>query len=706
MSENPPIISLSDSQREEQLEYLRSMSRKIAFKHPTLSIPAYAEKYIKIQAGPKTGPFSLATFPPIEEPLFHAGPQSKKQYVFMMASIQTIKTIMLDIIAMYYTDHFPQDQLFASSTERLGKTWRTQRYEPMVNSSGVRDRRHIGAFTENKNSRRSGETMWQMEYEGKVMDIGTSNSASSLSMATKRILLADEIARWAANVSGEGHPWQVALGRITAWLHMGKAIGVSSPLIDGECKMQELYQTGDEREFHAVCPFCGKGQHLFRGTPDSRSGLKFDTFGGKLSKVTPYYLCDFCTEAIFEHQKIGMLQKILPRPIRKPEVIPDRAMWHPTSTPDDEWIVSYQISGIYSPFFSWIKYFSEYKKAIKKPELMQTFTNQRDGLPHKITGMKPDILLVTKLMGSYASREIPHEVLFLTASVDVQHGQDNWQSDPKKEKPRLELEIKGHGEGYRNFSIQYITFEGYLEDIYAGAWQLFRDYLDDSGFSITARNMTYDVKLCLIDARSAKYTDQIYNFCREMGVTRFSPSMGFNILERKKKRQEGKDDSDTHSRKDWDRFRRVQENDIILYQLSTYIYKVAIYTRLNISINHMVEKPGEKTPSGFCGFPNDYTDHWFDMLLSEEHLPDKNKFKQIKKRNEALDLFVYNLAAGEIWIYRQVVMIKAKFSAMQAPAHIIEGITGAFIIKMLKKAKAKGSQLSTPEIKQMLKTGK
>ncbi len=706
MTQNLDQDILSEEQIEEHKLYLKSRLRGLSFRHPSLTIPQYAEKYIRVQTGPKTGPFSLKSFPPLEEPLFHAGPQSKKQHVFVMASIQTMKTMLLDIIAQYYTDHYPQDQLFVSATERMGKKWRLRRYEPMMNASGVRNRRFVGSFTENKSSRRTGETMWSIEYDGKIMDIGTANSASSLSADTKRILLGDEVARWPDDVGGEGDPWQVAIGRITAWLHMGKAIGVSSPLLEDLCKMESLYKTGDQRKYLATCPYCGKGQFLVRGSTESKSGLKWETKAGRLDSSTIRYVCEFCDESIFEHQKSGMLDKDQLRPIRHPEISAEIPQWIDTATPEADFIASYQMSGLYSPFFSWKTYAFEYQKALKNPEKMQTFVNQRDGLPFKLKGMRPDIKNVIHLQGDYKQREIPHETLFLTAAVDIQHGQENWEVDPEKERPRLELEIKGHGEGFRLFGIQYEVFEGYLEDVYAGAWKKFRDFIQTGGFNIESRGMIYDVKLCLIDVRSAKYTEQAYNFCREMGMVRFNPSMGFNVLKRTKQIDAGDDGTDESSRRDYDRFRRKQENDVILYELSTYTYKLTLYTRLNISINHVMEKAGEQTPSGYCGFPADYPENYFEMLLSEEHLPGEQKFKQLRKRNEALDLSVYNMAAGEIWLYQQVALIRAKMAGMKAPAHLLTGITAAFVIKMLKSQKAKGRNLTTAELTHQLKTGK
>jgi phage terminase large subunit GpA-like protein len=698
-------FAMTPDEELEMKNYLRSMVGRMAFVHPYLTIPEYAEKYIRIQTGPKTGQFSLSSFPPIEEPLFHMGPQSKKQYVFIMASIQTLKTICLDIIAQYYTDHSPQDQLFVSANERAGKKWRIRRYEPMMNSSGVRERRHIGAFHETNSSRRSGETMWSIEYEGKTLDVGTAQSAMSLSSDTKRILLADEISRWPEDVGKEGHPWQIAVGRTTAWGHMAKTIAVSSPLIDGMCKMQELYMTGDGRKYLATCPYCGKGQILERGSPESKSGLKWETKAGRNDYSTLRYVCDFCDESIFEHQKLQMLQKHQAKPIRFPEREPDIPRWESTQTADEEFIVSYQIGSIYSPFFSWRTYASEYRKAVKNPEKMQTFVNQRDGLPYKIVGVTPDIEQVVQLRGTYASGEIPHEVLFLTAAVDVQHGQEGWESDDTKKPPRLEMEIKGHGEGYRQFSIRYERFTGYLDDIYSGAWAKFREFIEGGGFSPESRGAVYPVRLCLIDAGSSKYNDQIYNFCREMGVLRFSPVLGFNTLKRKRDAIAGKESGDATHTRDYDRFRRKQENDIILYEVSTYLYKVALYTRLNTSINWMRERPGERTPAGFCGFPSDYQDSYFEMLLSEEHLPDKMKFSDPKGPNEGLDLTVYNMACGEIFLYQQVIFLRAKFQAMKVPAPLLAGISAAFIIRMLKGAKAKGRQLTAAEIRYELKNG-
>lgn len=130
---------------------------------------------------------------------------------------------------------------------------------------------------------------------------------------------------------------------------------------------------------------------------------------------------------------------------------------------------------------------------------------------------------------------------------------------------------------------------------------------------------------------------------------------------------------------------------------------MALYSRIDQSINFIKDKPGENTPPGFVGFAQDYPDDYFDMLISEEHLPKDHKFKQIKKRNEALDLTVYNMAAGEIWLYQQVIAIRARFTSLNFPAHLLAGINVKFIINCMKSSKRKGRSLTAAEMRQQLK---
>ena len=87
---------------------------------------------------------------------------------------------------------------------------------------------------------------------------------------------------------------------------------------------------------------------------------------------------------------------------------------------------------------------------------MRTFVNLQMGLPYKEMGTSPPLDKVIELKGGYRSREIPEGVLFLTCALDVQQGSKTDAKSP----PRLEMEILGHGQEFRTWSIEYKVFTG------------------------------------------------------------------------------------------------------------------------------------------------------------------------------------------------------------------------------------------------------
>src|SRR5208337_796014 len=101
--------------------------------------------------------------------------------------------------------------------------------------------------------------------------------------------------------------------------------------------------------------------------------------------------------------------------------------------------------------FSWTEYYREYLAALADPELMPTFVNLYQGMPFKEQGSRPDIRKVISLRGSYQQKTVPAGVIFLTAAVDVQRGKDKPES--LAEGARLELQVLGHGRGYKIWSI-------------------------------------------------------------------------------------------------------------------------------------------------------------------------------------------------------------------------------------------------------------
>lgn len=675
--------------REKELEFCYRLIDKIQPRGGNLTIPEYAEKYLYVSINsPRPGKFRLSTFPPLRGPLEDMSPQSHVRDVIIMSAIQTWKTTIIDLVSMYYTDHLPSDQLYISGSMAAATKWRLRRYEPMLNTSGARTRHQIGA-AQSKRLRRTGETLASVEYDGRTIDIGTARSAMSLSAETKRVLLADELDRWPADVGGEGHPWDVGHGRITAWGDMAKAIAVSSPLLKGESMIEYLSQRGDYLQYYAICPYCGAAQILERGNGDGKKGLHWETTGGRLDVGSIRYICAECQRGIREHQKALMLDPEFA--CKKKGETPG---WRASKKPIYDNIRSYQLNALYSAFFSWEDYVKEFLESINDPQKEQIFSNQRDGLPYEIVGFSPNCGETPRLRGTYPMGELPEGVLFLTAAVDIQHGQHGWKKSKKKKPPRLELEIKGHGLGYRTYGLGYHVFDGELEDLFSGAWEKFRAFIVGGGFEFDKKS----VSLCLIDSGSAEFNEQIFSFCREMGSGIFSPLLGFNVLRHKS--IVGEKSHDKRTRRDYDRFRmRSLQGDLYIYDISTNIYKTAIFSRLNNSIQHVSHRKGQGTPAGFCSFAADYPTDYFYQLSSEQQMPNGD-FRRIQGRsNEALDIFCYNVAAADIFLTNEVKKLRVLCQSLKkVPPHIIPTISMRTVFRIISRMDSAGRALTPKEI--------
>ena len=72
------------------------------------------------------------------------------------------------------------------------------------------------------------------------------------------------------------------------------------------------------------------------------------------------------------------------------------------------------------------------------------------------------------------------------------------------------------------------------------------------------------------------------------------------------------------------------------------------------NLNKVRNEEKEIQSPGFCEFPLDYKDEYFEQLRAEERLSDGSFYHPSNRANEALDLRVYNMAAGDIFLDKLV----------------------------------------------------
>lgn len=552
-------------------------------------------------------------------------PWNPTQHVDVMSASQVVKTSLMENTIGYYMGAMPSPILFMSGTDALLKKWATKRLEPLIDSLNLRDR--LIAPVENEKSRRTGDTTFQKLFNGGFLEMASAQSPSSQRSDSVRILCLDELdAAPPLLTTGEGYWDENAEARTKAWGNRRKILACSTPTEFQTSTIYRRFLMGDQCEYFVPCPLCGKFQLLERGSERGNHGIRVEMKNGNVDFV--YYLCEHCHDAIFEHQKGDMIRG---------------GKWEPKTKPE-RLRRSFHLNGLLSPvgMYSWIDYYTDYRKAQRSPDGMRVFTNHGDGLPYVDTGQRPKMERVLTHRGKYPSGTVPSGVLYLTMFVDVQEGSKKDAANPQ----RLELEVMGIGAGYKTWSIVYKKFVGDIESPYSGAWEDLYQWAVQSELKFQRREdgFVFQVRLILVD--SGFNTSVVYQFCQRFRNA--FPSKGFRAIHRHKYEK-----PDELSDSSFKRYRKAKINDeTMLFEISTIYYKTQIYSSLNVE-----RTPNDPQPFAFSDFPVDYNEDYFDMLTAEEKMSD-GSFQSHGRRNEALDCRVGCLCAADIFLDSELEIFK------------------------------------------------
>jgi phage terminase large subunit GpA-like protein len=318
---------------------------------------------------------------------------------------------------------------------------------------------------------------------------------------------------------------------------------------------------------------------------------------------------------------------------------------------------------------SWTTIYHEYDEAQQDPEGMRSFVTLYLGKPFKETGSRPKLDKVIELRGGYRADTVPDGVLFLTAGIDVQRGS---KSDPNRP-PRLEMEVCGHGRGFRTWSICYKIFTGDIGDPYEGAWEKLRTFAGEGGFLFRRDDgRQFAVMLILIDSGDGEYTDIIYRFAS--GWDNTYASKGFGNIKRKKG-----EEGDAMTRDNFKRYRMAKiGTDVLLVEIATNYYKRHLYNNLKIERRSelSIQKPG------FCDFPMDYGQRYFEQLTAAEMMRD-GSFNSGRRQDEALDCRVMCQCGGDMYLDQVVSDRRAAAKNMGYSPEQIQVITHKNVLEKM-----------------------
>lgn len=644
------------------IDFLLRMNNMAHTKEPMDKITEYIEGNRILPPGtPRPGAYSFEVNPFMNELQDNISMSSHIQNMYVLKGVQiTCTTTLVENSVAFFIDEQPLEQLLVSGTEKLLKEWGEIRLEPLLDSLNLRNK--IFSQFGNKNNRKSGDTQNSKFYAGGALHLATARSAPSQRMKSKQFVIVDEADSAPVELStGEGSYIGVLEGRMVAYGDRKKFVVLSTPTTYENSVVWPLYKSGDQRHYYMPCPDCGAYFTPIKVDAENEtvdwSLFKADMDGDIVKDV--WLECEHCKYKIHNYDKTTML--------------PD-GEWRPHANAPDEYTVSYYIPAILSPIgmLDWRDIYKKYIKALNDDRLMPTFFNLYLGVPYKETGEKPKLEQLIELRSGYEQGEIPNGVLFLTMTIDVQRG-----SKRKKQDERIEVEICGHGEGYRMWSIAHWIIPGSTKDAFAGAWEEL-DQRAANGDLLFTRNdgVEFFPRMVLADSGDGEWYDVVYKFTERWDNTYPYKGQGSTGLKRRKGE---KDDEVTPGNFKRYAIRHMKKENVMLFEVSTNYYKNILYSCLKKTRN----KDGS-LPTGYQSFPKDYSEDWFKQLTAEEKLSN-GTFKSTQKPHEALDLHFMNLAAGDAVLDMMVERIRESYRNAGTSETEIMQIDKRFALKYFKE---------------------
>lgn len=433
----------------------------------------------------------------------------------------------------------------------------------------------------------SGNTVLHKSFPGGHITMVGANSAAELASRPIRVVMMDEVDRYPLSAGKEGDPVKLAIKRTTTFWNR-KIVKCSTPTIAGMSKIDQSYRQSDQRHFLVPCPHCGEFQRI------EWANVKWDKLETKEeSAKTAVYVCPHC----------GCCWNDVER-------------WHAISL--GRWEATKPFHGHagfllwegYSPWVSLREIVQGFLDAKDDPEMLKTFINTSLGEVWEDKGERVEEDKLIQRRETYTSA--PPEVVVITAGVDVQDD-------------RLEVERIGWTANNQSYALGKKILLGD-----PGAQRIWDD-LDDLLLTPIPHDLVGEMSISACCVDSGYLTQMVGKFCQERWNRRVWAIKGVAgegrpIL----KRAPG----------------RIKKLNLEFFMVGTDTVKDVIYNRLKID---------DPAQPGYCHFNMEYDENHFKQLTAEEAKISYVKGRKIRyyalrpgrKRNEALDIFGYSLAALE-----------------------------------------------------------
>jgi phage terminase large subunit GpA-like protein len=550
----------------------------------TVSEWADAKRILTSDSSAEPGKWRTARAPYQREPMDVLTDPDVEIIVLKWAS-QLGKSEVINNILGFFIDLDPAPIMFVLPTLDIAKNYSAERVQPMIDACPELR----GKIAEAK-SRDGKSTYTEKSFAGGILVFSGSNSPASLSSRPIRVVLCDEIDKFAATIGKDGDPLRQAFQRTVNFWNRKKVLS-STPTQKGFSHIDNWYEKSDQRLFEVPCPDCDEFQFM-RFFPDEKTG-KGGVHWEDGKPESAEYHCEHCGTQWSQAQVFKAVKN-----------------GHWKAQKPFNGIAGFHINGLYSPWQTMAELAAEWDDCKDSPETEQTFINLKLGECFEIS-QRPKATAEELMDRSedFGMQSIPMRVMLLTAGVDV-------QAD------RIEAQIVGWGSGEERWIISSHVLPGDPQT--SVPWDLldellYKQYQHPGGEYI-------GVEACAVD--TGYLTQTAMKYCHRQ------QAMGNLVYAIKGQGGEGT----PIWRESEEKFKARMK----LYLVGIHDAKMGIYGAL------VQDEPGE----GYIHFSNTLNMEFYEQLIAEEIAVKKvgaryvREFQNPKRRrNEAFDTLVYATAA-------------------------------------------------------------
>ena len=586
------------------------------YRPPMLSCAEYADEhfYISAESSYDEGRWESLFF---QVGILNAMGNDRIRTLNIMKSARVGYTKMLMANSAYKVEHKKRNVLIYQPRDGAAKSFMKKHVETAIRDIPIWAKLFPYLGKKHKNNTLEDKVF----TNGKTLMVRGGTAAANYREISTDDVIYDELAGFDESIEREGNATSLGDTR-TELSTFPKSIRGSTPKILGTCQMEKACSDSPYKfRLHLPCPHCGELQVLKWGGKDEPFGIKWNDNDPK----TAFYLCEhnacvienknlddmgWHSQAKWSCSETGVYTKDFLEFFN--------AKGEPCETPET---ASIYIWSAYNPLNSWRKLVEEFGKAKGDKEKLQTFVNTKLGEPwDDDTGEKLDWEELRQRRENYQA-EVPEWVQYLTYGIDTQDD-------------RYEGRVWGWGAGFECALIDRFILNGDPSSqtlLDAVAKRIQKKYTRADGIIL-------DIGLSGWDS-GGHFTDTVYSMSKKLGVMDVIPVKGANVYGKpiatfpKKRNKKG----------------------VYLTEVGTDNAKELIMRMLRTQPDTLERIPQSvhlPLNNRICD------DDELQQLTSERKIPVRRNGSIVYRwdaggrRNEALDCFVYALAALYIAIER------------------------------------------------------